>query len=175
MILFYLSIVACVVCILLLIALAVTDHRFYILPNEMVLGLAVSALTFHISTDWIFISIEDAILGFIAGMGLLLVVRMAGNYFLKTEDSVGLGDIKLMGAVGIWLGFPNVMMVFILGGGLGILHGVILRYSLLLVARKNNEIKVPKLAMVNIPAGVGLSIATIAVFFYVFGKWWEYV
>ena len=177
MIEFYLAWFCFTAFIALLVALAMIDNKFYILPNKLVFALAILGIAFHFLTNWELLRLEDSIYGALAGAGLLLVIRAGGNYFLKTEDSVGLGDVKLMGAVGLWLGFPDIMLVFMLGGVLGVIHGAIIKYILTQKAKKQTEqnIEVPKLSHVNIPAGVGLAIATIVIFFYVYGYWWNNV
>ncbi len=175
MIEFYLAWSCFILFIILLIALAFIDNKFYILPNRLVLPLAILGILFHFFTNWELLSLKETIYGMLAGFGLLFVIRIAGNYFLKLEDSVGLGDVKLMGAVGLWLGLPNVMLVFILGGVIGVLHGTILKYNLSQKAKLDKKVKVPKLSHINIPAGVGLCIATLVVFFYTYGDWWNKV
>src|SRR5882724_7219559 len=99
--------------ILLLAALAAYDCKHYILPDKMNLGLALACLLLHTMTRWTLLSPVEALAGAAAG-GLLLAVRAAARRYYH-EDALGLGDVKLMGAAGIGLGFPNILLALSVG------------------------------------------------------------
>lgn len=87
-----------------LLALALIDLEHFILPDELVFlmalgGLVLSATLYPL--EWIF-WLEPAV-GFLLGTGVLGFVW----WFYKTlrgHEGLGQGDIKLMGAAGLWLG-----------------------------------------------------------------------
>lgn len=135
----------------LLTALAVYDYRHYILPDKLNAGLALVFLLCHFSTQWSVVRMEDAFLGAVAGGGLLLLIRTAANHFYN-EDALGLGDVKLMAAAGLGLGFPDVMLALSIGAALGLVHGCIMGWQQKKSGKKINFEKI------NVPAGPGLCI-----------------
>ena len=107
-----------------------------------------------------------ALEGGLAGGGMLLLIRTAANKFYH-EDSLGLGDVKLMTAAGLGLGFPGILMALSLGAFIGLLHGLCMG---LCEKIKNNHKVI--LSHVNVPAGLGLTIGVGAVTLYQFGFEW---
>lgn len=95
----------------LLLALAVADWRTYLLPNPLVLavalaGLAASAL---LMPD----TLADHAVG--AGAGFLVFWATGALYRRwRGRDGLGLGDAKLLGALGAWVawqGLPSVVLI----------------------------------------------------------------
>jgi len=150
----------------LLLALAYRDIKEYILPDYLNAALALSFMSFHIVQNWQIIQPLDALLGALAGGGILLLIRSIANKFYK-EDSLGLGDIKLMTAAGLGLGYPNILMALSLGAFVGLLHGL----GMAFVSRKTNKHKV-SLGEVNVPAGMGLAAGIAIMMVYGFGFEW---
>ena len=154
----------------LLLILAWTDHKVYLLPNVYNFALFIAFGVFHFLTDWTFVSPTSAVLGLLAGGGFLLALRAVANQIMQT-DTIGLGDVKFVMAAGFGLGVPNVFMVLCIGSFLGMFHGGILY----LIEKKKAGTDAPDLARVNVPAGVGLCIATAALCVYYFNGWWTVV
>lgn len=161
------TLIVFLLCYIILIWLAWTDHKLYILPNKLNLALLICFGLFHYMLDWSLISPESAVAGLAVGGGFLLIIRYVANSLLKT-DTIGLGDVKLMFAAGFGVGMPDILLVLSIGSLLGILHGYILQQ----VETKKTGKQTP-LMNVNVPAGVGLSIATMGVISLQFWNWWE--
>jgi leader peptidase (prepilin peptidase)/N-methyltransferase len=145
-------------------ALAYRDIKEYILPDSLNAALAVSFIILHITKHWQLITPLQALEGCLAGGGLLLLIRAIANRFYH-EDALGLGDVKLMAAAGLGLGFPNIFMALSLGSFIGLLHGV---YMAILDKRKSKDHKI-NLGHVNVPAGLGLTIGIALMMAYQFG------
>src|ERR1700726_435552 len=128
----------------LLVVLTITDLRERILPDAVnFFGLGVGLLfsIFTKSTDgtalWLanrwfdfpppqpVISFADAILGAVAGSGLLWVVA-EGYFRLRGREGMGLGDVKMMAAVGVFLGLKRTLMTVLPGSLLGSVIGIVL-------------------------------------------------
>lgn len=127
-----------------LIILIVIDFRERLLPNKYVFPFAALGLFFHALTQFSLLSIEMVFFGGLFGYGLLWVIRAVGSWYYK-QEALGLGDVKLMGAAGLWLGAEYLMLAMVIGASLSIVHGVI--YA---VAKKQS------LRRLQIPAGPGL-------------------
>ena len=105
----------------LLFGIALTDARFYIIPNEFSLGglaLGLSLATWiSVTTGQIDPLIQSAA-GATLGFGLLLAVAVGGKAVFK-KDAMGGGDIKMMAMVGSFLGVAGVLLTLFLGALLG--------------------------------------------------------
>jgi len=131
--------------------LCVVDLKTRLLPNKHAAGFFVSGLIFHAINKFQFSAPLDIFLGMIAGSGLLLAIRYIANKIYK-RDTLGLGDVKLMGAAGAWLGLEYIFIAISLGAFAGLIHGII--YS---------HYKKVKLSTLSIPAGPGFIFGIIIV------------
>ena len=96
----------------LVLAIAVSDFRRYIIPNELTgaaLGLALlRAATIGPEAGW------DGLLwaaGRALAVALPFLALMMGYRWWRGRDGLGLGDIKLAGVAGAWLGFVTIFAV----------------------------------------------------------------
>ena len=144
-----LSLLCILSAVLVLITLAVIDFQTRLLPNIWVGFFAALGVIFHTITMEAVLSWEAVLAGALGGFGLLYMTRAIANAYYK-QDALGLGDVKLLGAAGIWLGFENVMIAMSVGAFAGLGHGLI--YAAYL-SQKN---KTPfSLRLLKIPAGPG--------------------
>lgn len=102
----------------ILLGIAATDAREYIIPDEFSLGGLVIGLLFSIAGG--FHGIITAILGAAVGFALLWGVGAAGTRMFK-EEAMGGGDIKMMAMVGAFVGWQGVLLTVFLGALLGTL------------------------------------------------------
>ena len=102
----------------ILLGIAVTDLRAYIIPDEFTLGGLVIGLLLAAFGGW------DALLragiGAVAGFALLYAVGFLGTMVFR-KDAMGGGDIKMMAMVGAFVGWQGVLLTVFLGALLGTL------------------------------------------------------
>jgi prepilin peptidase CpaA len=113
-----------VVCVSLFTALAaVSDLRTRRIPNKLTIPVFLLGLIYQVAFHgWA--GLADAGAGFAVGFGILFVLWLVGGG--------GGGDVKLMGALGVWLGFRMTLMVLILSTAFVVLGSVtIIAISLL--------------------------------------------
>ncbi|MCF8495336.1 MAG: A24 family peptidase [Alphaproteobacteria bacterium] len=135
--------------------LSVIDLRVRLLPNEWVLAFACLGLIFHVSTVFSFLSLEQSALGAIIGGGILYLIRGIAN-MATGEDSLGLGDVKLMAAAGVWLGPHHILFALTLGAIAGILHGLgMAAHDWRLTGR------FPNLGTLSLPGGPGFAVGIV--------------
>lgn len=96
----------------LMLAIAVTDSRRYIIPNELT-GAALALALFRAGAvgpeaDW-YAATWAAFRA--AVIALPLLALMAGYRRWRGRDGLGLGDIKLAAVAGAWLGMVTVFAV----------------------------------------------------------------
>lgn len=100
----------------ILLALAVLDARHYWLPDALTLPLAGLGLMI---APWVTgVTLTDAILGAVVGYGALLLVALGYRRF-RGREGLGLGDAKLLGALGGWFGWqalPFILLAASLSG-----------------------------------------------------------
>lgn len=149
--------------LIVLAALSAIDLKTRLLPNPLVLLLAALGILFHISTKFALLSPLQGIAGAATGYGLPWIIRFFANRFYG-RDSLGLGDVKLLGAGGIWLGPEGVLLAITLGAFAGLIHGVGVA---LWKTMKNGE---PfTLKRLTIPAGPGFAVGLIAAAAWIWG------
>jgi leader peptidase (prepilin peptidase)/N-methyltransferase len=157
----------------LMLALVVTDFRDRILPDELTLTGLVLGVGFSLFSNigdgtalWLthrlgpwpapMLSALDSLLGAVAGAGTLWLVREA--YFLwRHVDGMGFGDLKLMAAIGAFLGLKVTLLTILLGA----LNGSILGGGFILLARNRDT-------AYELPFGTFLGVA--AMFGALWGK-----
>jgi prepilin peptidase CpaA len=83
---------------------AAIDVWKYKIHNALTLPLLVSGLVFHATTGGAS-ALSGSAAGALAGFASLLIFYILGG--------MGAGDVKLMAAVGAWLGMPLTFYVFI--------------------------------------------------------------
>lgn len=119
-----------------LIVAGFVDFEFNIIPDRVswggiAAGLALSAAfpALHHDGSLMMADRLDALrasaMGAGIGFGTLWAVRVAGRAVLKKE-AMGFGDVKLMGAIGAFLGWEAVLFVIFVSSLIGALTGVLM-------------------------------------------------
>ena len=141
------------------------DFEHMIIPDRvtlggMVIGLVLSALfpALHGVTGW-WAGLSAATLGVALGSGVLWLVAVLGKMVFR-KDAMGFGDVKLLGAVGAFLGWQAVLFTIVVSSFAGSLVG------LTLIAMKRKE------RFSHIPFGPYLALAAVV---WVLGGagWWQ--
>ncbi len=96
----------------ILIGIATTDAREYIIPDEFTLGGLVLGLILAALAG--FGALGQAVLGAVVGFSLLWGVGALGSWILK-EEAMGGGDIKMMAMVGAFVGWQGVLLTIFIG------------------------------------------------------------
>lgn len=97
------------------VVLSLFDLRRRILPNALVLVVAGSAVGFHAATGWAFVAPVDALFGMLVPAGLLLLTGVIYRR-LRGVRAIGFGDVKLVAASGLWLGWQAMPAMLALAG-----------------------------------------------------------
>jgi leader peptidase (prepilin peptidase)/N-methyltransferase len=100
----------------ILLGIALTDLRNYIIPDEFSLGGLVIGLAIALVMGWP--ELKAALVGASLGFGLLWITGAVGSFILK-QEAMGGGDIKMMAMVGAFVGWQGVLLTIFLGALLG--------------------------------------------------------
>lgn len=148
--------------IITLVILSIIDLKTWLLPNKLNLLFAILGIAFHASIHFTIFEPIQLLYGTMLGSGTLLTIRFFGNKYYG-QDTLGLGDVKLLGAAGFWLGVEGVVLAMTIGALMGILHGVGFA-----VTRAIKEKTKPNLKRLMIPAGPGFCMGIILSGFWIF-------
>lgn len=101
----------------LLLALGALDARDFWLPDELTLALALGGL----ATGWLGVAppLSDRLIGGVSGFAALSAVG-AAYQLLRGRAGLGGGDPKLLGAIGLWLGWRLLPAVLLLAALIGL-------------------------------------------------------
>lgn len=108
------------VCLMVLI---VTDLEHYIIPDQVQLGIFVAGAAYQLLSGGDF---GAAVVGALAGGAIGLTLRY-GFLYLRNKDGLGMGDVKLMAASGIWIGAQTMVPYLFYAGLIGILTAIVWR------------------------------------------------
>lgn len=101
----------------LLIGIAMTDAREFIIPHEFSFGGLAAGIVLAVGGG--LGSVIGAIDGAIFGAGLVYLIGAAGEFAFKKE-AMGGGDVAMMAMVGAFLGWQSVLATIFLGAVVGI-------------------------------------------------------
>jgi leader peptidase (prepilin peptidase) / N-methyltransferase len=139
----WLPLIADLVFVSLIVPLVFIDLRYKLLPNAITYpGLVLLLILRALAADpWIVshtpklfglegapvwgVSLFGSLLGALVGGGSLWLVREA-YYRLRHVEGMGLGDVKMMLMVGVYLGWQLTLLTIFIGSVLGSLVGVLL-------------------------------------------------
>jgi leader peptidase (prepilin peptidase) / N-methyltransferase len=118
-----------------LIVLFVTDLQHKILPNILTLpGIVVGfACSLFLPPGW-----RDSLIGIVVGGGVLFAIAEA-YYRVRGEEGLGMGDVKLLGMIGAFLGWKLVLLTLVLASFTGSVFGV----ALIACGRGNMKFALP--------------------------------
>ena len=110
--------------ILALIYLAYIDWRTLRLPNVITFPLIFFGITFNWVSDLRLTTLGSALFGAILGYASLWALN-AGYRLLKNRNGIGMGDAKLLAALGACLGWSALPSILLIASATGIAGGII--------------------------------------------------
>ena len=95
----------------MMLSVVVIDYKLQIIPNRLNLTMFEIGLvfTFLYGMSNVAISI-NMLLGMLAGGGIFLLITLLGG-LVYGKEAMGLGDVKLMGALGLYFGLTNIIII----------------------------------------------------------------
>lgn len=152
----YLDIIRFTILIPMLLIAFIVDYKEQIIPNRLNLLIFETGLIFTFILGITNINMaSNLLLGMLAGGGIFLAITLIGGA-IAGKEAMGLGDVKLMGALGLYFGLNNTILISVLSFLLGAIISIIL-----MIAKKNK-------AQQYIPFGPFIVLATIITIFVPF-------
>lgn len=119
------------------------DLKLQIIPNRLTLtifetGLVFTFLNVVLNTNLGITAFTNSILGMLVGSGIFLLITLLGG-FIAGKEAMGFGDVKLMGALGLFFGWINIIIVSVLA----FLLAAIISIGILIFKRKGFNDYIP--------------------------------
>ena len=123
----------------MLISVFAIDYKLKIIPNRLNLTMFEIGLifTFLYGLSNVAISI-NMLLGMLAGSGIFMLITLLGG-LAYGKEAMGLGDVKLMGALGLYFGLSNIIVIALVS----FLVGAIISIILLAIKAKGGSEYIP--------------------------------
>ena len=117
--------IACILTCVLIVTI-VSDFIYYYISDRVIVFSTISLIiVLYIFTKTnVFVNILHAAIMF----GIMYLIKLIGNYAFKKE-SLGDGDIKLMGVIGLAIGLYNSLVALFIACILGIVFGLIQKHK----------------------------------------------
>jgi len=120
-----------------LLACSVIDIRLMIIPDVLSLGMiGVSPLVAWLHPE---LKLVDSLGGVLLGGGFLYAIAWF-YWLIRKQYGMGFGDVKLLAAIGGWIGYQGVFPTLFLGSIIGSIMGVVI---LMLAQKFSWKAKVP--------------------------------
>lgn len=117
----------------------IIDYKLQIIPNRLNLTIFEVGIVFAFLYGLSDVAITiNMLLGMIVGGGIFLLITLIGGLFYGKE-AMGFGDVKLMGALGLFFGFSNIIIITLVS----FLIGAILSIILLVTKIKKSDEYIP--------------------------------
>lgn len=107
-----------------LVYLAYIDWRTFRLPNIITLPMIFMGIAFNVISETRFTNPSSALLGACLGFGSLWILNSAYR-LLKGRNGIGMGDAKLLAALGAWLGWSTLPSILLIASLSGLVGGII--------------------------------------------------
>jgi leader peptidase (prepilin peptidase)/N-methyltransferase len=135
------------------------DLRIKEIPDFLSFGLILGGLIFSLINFNPLLNFGESLLSSLSGIGLLFLINEIYYQFSK-RDGMGMGDFKLMGGIGAFLGYKSFYWILVLASFTGILAflGVYFFYKFKGISKELN-------LKTEIPFGPFLTLASLIYLF----------
>ena len=160
---------------------AVSDVRAKRIPNWLTYGSLAAGMALR---AWLegWRGLGQGVLGVLVGGGVFFLLYLVGG--------MGAGDVKLIAAVGAWVGVHNILLTLVTtamaGAGLAVLYmvscrrvgstiqnmGALLHFHLTSGIRPHPELNLRDPSTIRIPYGLAIAAGTLFLFLSTATFWW---
>ena len=119
------------------------DYKLQIIPNRLTLTIFEIGLIFTFAETLLNINLGinifvNNILGMLVGGGIFLLITLIGG-IIAGKEAMGFGDVKLMGALGLFFGWIPIIALSLIA----FLLGAIISIVLLITKKKKTDEYIP--------------------------------
>lgn len=110
----------------MLLSAFIIDYKLQIIPNRLNLTMFEIGIILMFLAGVFNVNIAiDMFLGMVAGAGIFLLITLIGG-LIAGKEAMGFGDVKLMGALGIFFGLTDTIAITLMSFLIGAVLSVIL-------------------------------------------------
>lgn len=132
------------------------DLKYRIIPNRLNMTIFEIGLIMVVLYGYNNINIaKDMILGLFVGAGIFLAITLLGG-LIAGKEAMGLGDVKFMGAIGLFFGASNIAQITLLAFFVAAIFSIVILIVRIVILKNKDE---------YIPFGPFLSISAIVCMF----------
>lgn len=144
---------------MLLIAFMI-DLKLQIIPNRLTLTIFETGLIFTFVETLLVTNVGinifiDNMLGMLVGGGIFLLITLIGGA-IAGKEAMGFGDVKLMGALGLFFGWINMILISVMA----FLFAAVVSIGILIVRRKKFNEYIPFGPFIVVASMIPIYIAT---------------
>lgn len=122
----------------MLMSALIIDFKEKIIPNRLNLTIFEVGLLYTFIEGIININIAiNMLLGMLVGAGIFLFITIVGG-LIAGKEAMGMGDVKLMGALGLFFGWQTIIIISLLAFLIGAIVGIIL-----IISKRNKSEYIP--------------------------------
>ena len=123
----------------MLISVFIIDYKERIIPNRLNLTMFEIGLIFTFVFGMINLNLaKDMLLGMVIGAGSFLIITLLGG-LIAGKEAMGFGDVKLMGALGLFFGWLNMILISVMA----FLFAAVVSIVILIARRKKFSEYIP--------------------------------
>ena len=109
----------------MLVSALMIDYKERIIPNRLNLTIFEVGLIYTFIEGILNINVAiDMLLGMFVGAGIFLIITLIGG-LIAGKEAMGLGDVKLMGAIGLFFGWRVIIVISLIAFLLGAIVGIV--------------------------------------------------
>ena len=117
----------------MLIIAFVVDFKLQIIPNRLTLTIFETGLIFTFAKTLLITGgginiFIDSMIGMLVGGGIFLLITLIGGA-IAGKEAMGFGDVKLMGALGLFFGWLNIILISVMSFLLAAIISIIILIS----------------------------------------------
>lgn len=138
----------------------VIDYRLQIIPNRLTLTIFEVGIVFTFIETIMAITVGinvfiDNILGMLVGGGIFLLITLIGGA-IAGKEAMGFGDVKFMGALGLFFGWLNIILISVMS----FLFAAIVSIIILITRRKKFTEYIPFGPFIVVASMIPIYIST---------------
>ena len=146
----------------MLLSAFVIDYKLQIIPNRLNLTMFEIGIILMFAGGIFNVNIAiDMFLGMLVGAGIFLLITLIGG-LIAGKEAMGFGDVKLMGALGIFFGLPNTIVITLMS----FLIGAVLSILLLATKIKKTDEYIPFGPFIVIAAFIAMLVPFSTILYY---------
>ena len=115
------------------------DCKHRIIPNRLNLTIFETGIILTVIYGYNNINVaKDMLFGMIVGAGIFIIITLLGG-LIAGKEAMGLGDVKFMGAIGLFFGASNIAQISLLAFFIAAIFSIIILFVRIVILKKKDE------------------------------------